>query len=84
MNGLYSDNDRTQDRLEDQFLVGTDNLLSLSAVEDGRFSFVNQEIEIGGDLEIRVGNIGKLKTLFVVNRTDNNDADSQFSVCKLS
>jgi len=73
LNGLYSDNENTQDKLEDQFLVGTGNSLTPFAIEDGDFRFENKEFEVGGDLEFQVGNIGVLKTLFVANRTDNDD-----------
>ena len=55
------------------FYVGTGNALIPYAVEDGDFRFDTQEFEVGGDLEFEVGNIGQLKTLFVVNRTENYD-----------
>jgi len=73
LNALYSDNKQTQDRLEDQFLIGPGNTLTQSAVEDSDIRFENQNFEIGGDLEFDVGSIGRLKTLFVLNRTDNDD-----------
>lgn len=73
LNALYADNEKITDKLEDQFLVGSSNALIPLAVEDGDFRFDNQEFEIGGDLEFEVGNIGRLKTLFVVNRTENKD-----------
>ncbi len=77
LNALFSDNENTQDKLEDQFQVGTGNALIPSAVEDGDFRFDNQEFEIGGDIEFEVGSIGRLKTLFVVNRTENEDEITQ-------
>ena len=73
LNGLYSDNERTEDREEDQFLIGTGGIRIPNAIEEGDFSFSNEEFEIGGDMEFQVGNIGQLKTLFVVNRRDNTD-----------
>lgn len=73
LNAFYSDNEKTEDRLEDQFLVGSGAAQDSFVIEDGDFSFENQEFEIGGDLEFEVGNIGRLKTLFVVNRTENRD-----------
>jgi len=73
LNALYSDNENAQDKLEDQFLVGTGNTLVPSAVEDGDFRFDSQEFEVGGDLEFAVGSIGRLKTLFVVNRSEHDD-----------
>ena len=73
LNALYSDNEKIEDRLEDQFLVGSGAAQDPFAIEDSDFSFENQEFEIGGDLEFDVGNIGRLKTLFVVNRTENRD-----------
>ena len=80
LNALYSDNENTQDKLEDQFLVGTGNTLIPSAVEDGEFRFDNQEFEVGGDFEFDVGSIGRLKTLFVVNRTENDEEIIQDAV----
>lgn len=80
LNGLYSDNEKTEDKLEDQFLVGAGANLIPNAIEDGDFSFDSQEFEIGGDLEFEVGNIGRLKTLFVANRTENNDRIIQDSI----
>lgn len=79
-NALYSDNERTQDKLEDQFLVGNGGIFKPNAIEDGGFSFTNQEIELGGDLEFQVGNLGRLKTLFVLNRTKNDDEIIQDSI----
>jgi len=73
LNALYSDNEDIQDRLEDQYLVGPGSTLIPSAVEDGDIRFENQNFEIGGDLEFDVGTIGRLKTLFVLNRTKNAD-----------
>jgi len=80
LNGLYSDNENTQDKLEDQFLVDLNSELLPSAVEDGDFRFENQEFEVGGDLEFEVGSIGRLKTLFVLNRTENDDEIIQDSI----
>ncbi|MBQ14329.1 MAG: hypothetical protein CMQ17_08000 [Gammaproteobacteria bacterium] len=73
LNALYSDNERMEDREADQFLIGTGGAQIPNAVEEGNFSYANDEFEIGGDLEFQVGNIGRLKTLFVVNRRDNTD-----------
>lgn len=77
LNALYSDNVKREAKLEDQFIVGPGGARTPFAVEDGRFRFANQEFEIGGDVELEVGGIGRLKTLFVVNRTNNQDAISQ-------
>jgi outer membrane receptor for ferrienterochelin and colicin len=73
LNALYSDNENSQDRLEDQFLFGPGDTLIPSAIEVGDIRFENQKFEIGGDLEFDVGSIGRLKTLFVLTRTDNDD-----------
>lgn len=73
LNALYSDNEEIQDRLEDQYLVGPGDTLIPSAIEDGDIRDENQNFEIGGDLEFDVGRIGRLKTLFVLNRTENYD-----------
>ena len=73
LNALYSDNDDNQDRLEDQYLVGEGGTLIPSAIEVGDLRNENQNFEIGGDLEFDVGSIGRLKTLFVLNRTENYD-----------
>ncbi len=80
LNTLYSDNENTQDKLEDQFLAGSANALVPFAVEDGDFRFDNTEIEVGGDLEFEVGDIGRLKTLFVLNRAKNDDEIIQDSI----
>ena len=73
VNGLYSDNTDNQDRSEDQFLVGDGGSLTPSAIEVGDIRAENQNFEIGGDLEFDIGSIGRLKTLFVLNRTENYD-----------
>lgn len=74
LNALYSDNEHTQDRLEDQYLIGPGGTLIPSAIEDGDIRFESQRFEVGGDLEIDVGNVGQLKTLFVVNRSEHDDS----------
>ena len=80
LNALYSDNEDVQDKLEDQFRLGTGNALIPFAAEDGDFRFDDQEFEVGGDLEFEVGSIGRLKTLFVVNRTENDEEIIQDTV----
>jgi len=73
LNGLFSDNEQLSDRHEDQFLIDTGGTRIPNAIEEGDISNLNQEFEIGGDLEFDVGNIGSLKTMFVLNRTENDD-----------
>ena len=73
LNGLFSDNERVEDRSEDQFLIGTGGARIANAVEEGEFSYLNQEVEVGGNLEFDLGSLGRLKTMFVVNRRENDD-----------
>ncbi len=73
LNALYSDNEDNQDRLEDQYLIGPGSALIPSAIEVGDIRFENQNFEIGGDLEFDVGSVGRLKTLLILTRTDNDD-----------
>ena len=73
LNGLISDNEQAYDRHEDQFLVNSDGVLIANAIEIGDINNLNQEFELGGDLEFEVSNLGRLKTLFVVNRRENDD-----------
>ena len=73
LNGLVSDNEQVYDRHEDQFLVNSDGALIANAIEVGDINNLNQEFELGGDLEFQVSILGRLKTLFVVNRTRNDD-----------
>ena len=73
LNGLISDNEQIYDRHENQFLVGAGGTLVPNAIEVGDINNLNDEFEIGGDLEFDVGSVGRLKTLFVVNRRGNND-----------
>ena len=80
LNGLFSDNARAYDRHEDQYLIGSTGRLLPNAIEVGDISNLNDEIEIGGDLEFEVGSIGSLKTLFVVNRRKNDDEISQNTI----
>ena len=74
LNALYSDNSHTQDRFEDQYLFGPGGSLIPSAIEVSDIRFENQKYEIGGDLAFDIGSIGRLKTLFVLTRTDNDDS----------
>jgi outer membrane receptor for ferrienterochelin and colicins len=80
LNGLISDNERVYDRHEDQFLIGAAGALIPNAVEVGDINNLNDEIELGGDLEFDIGSIGRLKTLFVVNRRDNDDTIVQDTI----
>lgn len=77
LNVLYSDNVERETKLEDQFLIGSDGTETFLAVEDGRFPEANQEFEVGGDVEYDFGRIGRLKTLFVLNRSDTQEEISQ-------
>ncbi|MBT6208837.1 MAG: TonB-dependent receptor [Woeseia sp.] len=81
LNALYSDSDERKDKLEDQFSVNAGGApLVLLAVEDGRFPEVETEFEFGGDIEFDVGQLGRLKTLFVVNRTDSQENIAQDTI----
>ena len=73
LNGLYKDEQETDDRHEDQFLVGAGGGLTFSAVEEAYFRFKKSQWEIGGDLEAKVGFLGDLKALFVLTRTSNDN-----------
>ena len=73
LNGLYSDNENLHDRHEDQFLIAADGVRTLNAIETGDIDSLNQEFEFGGDFEFDIGDLGRLKTMFVANRTENND-----------
>jgi hypothetical protein len=73
LNALYSDNEHTQDRLEDQYLFGPGDTLIPSAIEVGDIRFESRKIELGGDLEFDVGRIGRLRTLLILNRAENDD-----------
>jgi len=80
LNALYSDNEEIDDKLEDQFLAGSVVPQLPFAIEDGDFRNDYQEFEFGGDIEFQVGNIGRLRTLFVTNRTENRDVITQDSI----
>lgn len=73
LNGLYSDNENLHDRHEDQFLIAADGVRTLNAIETGDIDSLNQEFEFGGDFEFDIGDLGRLKTMFVANRTENDD-----------
>jgi len=73
LNGLYSDNENLHDRHEDQFLIAAGGVRTLNAIETGDIDSLNQEFEFGGDFEFDIGDLGRLKTMFVANRTENND-----------
>jgi|TARA_B110000438_G_scaffold301964_1_gene358264 outer membrane receptor protein involved in Fe transport len=73
LNGLYSDNENLHDRREDQFLIAAGGVRTLNAIETGDIDSLNQEFEFGGDFEFDIGDLGRLKTMFVANRTENND-----------
>jgi len=80
LNALISDNAQRYDRHEDQFLIGDGGALVPNAIEVGDIANLNDEIEIGGDLEFNVGNIGRLKTLFVINQRENDDTIEQDTI----
>ena len=73
LNGLYSDNENLHDRHEDQFLIAAGGVRTLNAIETGDIDSLNQEFEFGGDFEFDIGDLGRLKTMFVANRTENDD-----------
>lgn len=80
LNALVSDNEQKFERHEDQFLVGASGVLTPNAIEVGDIANLNDGIELGGDIEFDVGNIGRLKTLFVVNTRENDDSISQDTI----
>lgn len=80
LNGLVSDNERLFDRHEDQFLVGTDGSFTPSSAEEGEFAYISDVFEVGGSLEFDVAEFGRLKTMFVVNRSKNDDEIVQDNV----
>ena len=80
LNGLLSDNEQVYDRYEEQFLIGVAGAFMPNAIEVGDINNLNEEFEIGGDLEFGVGSLGRLKTLFVVNRRDNDDGIIQDTI----
>ena len=73
LNGLYTENERNDDRNEDQYLVGNGGALTFFALEQARFRFADQEWEVGGDVETGIGLFGELKALFVITRRTNDD-----------
>ncbi len=73
LNGLYEEEQETDERHEDQFLVDAGGARTFSAVEEAFFRFKESQWEIGGDLEAGVGFLGDLKALFVLTRTSNDD-----------
>lgn len=77
LNGLYTDNARTDFRDEDQFLVGAAGPLNFFALEQARFQYADQIWELGGDVETGIGLLGNLKGLFVITRGTNDDTLSQ-------
>ena len=77
INGLISDNAQEYERHEDQFLYGSRGELKPNAIEVGDIANLNDELEIGGDIEFDVGQLGSFKTLFVLNRRDNDDTIAQ-------
>jgi outer membrane receptor for ferrienterochelin and colicins len=78
LNGLYSEADDNQDRAEDQYRVSpSGDPLTLFAIENGFIDETENLLELGADIEFDVGNIGRLKTLFVYNRSDIDETISQ-------
>lgn len=73
LNGLYTDSVETDDRTEDQFLIGADGARTFFAVEEARFRFAEREWELGGDVEADIGFLGNLKALFVLTRQTSDD-----------
>ena len=81
LNGLYSEEDEQEDRAEDQFMVNpSGGPLDLFAVENGFIDETASLLELGADLEFDVGNIGRLKTLFVYNRADSDETINQDTI----
>jgi len=78
LNALYAEEDEQQDRNENQFSVDpSSRSRTLFAVENGFIDETDSLIELGGDIEFDVGNIGRLKTVFVYNRSDNDETINQ-------
>ncbi len=80
LNGLLSDSESSRLRHEDQFLGREGEAAAPYAIEAAQFLDDRKEYEIGGDLEFDVGNIGRLKTMFVFNRKQNTDEIFQDSI----
>ena len=77
LNGLYSEGDKQEDRAEDQYLANSHGPPTLFAVENGFIDETDSLLELGSDIEFDVGNIGRLKTLFVYNRSDSTETINQ-------
>ena len=80
LNGLYSKASDDEFYIEDQFLVALGGGRVFTGVEE----FIKEEAEtnweIGGDYQGDFGELGNLKALFVINKSDNLDTITQDQV----
>lgn len=73
-NGLFEDESRAEDNLEDQFDFSSGLQLAEETLNIERD---DQTWEFGGDYETKLGNLSTLKTIFVINNKSNDDTFKQ-------
>ncbi|MGY8986529.1 MAG: TonB-dependent receptor plug domain-containing protein, partial [Sphingomonadales bacterium] len=74
LNGLYSFGGYDENMHEDHFNIDNTNGQVLAAFEDTIFYFEGNKWEIGGDYERKIGRLGNLKTVFVLNQANRLDS----------
>jgi hypothetical protein len=67
LNGLFSDRKSNKDTLEDRYLVDAGGTQTFYALDDVHFGAHDKSWEIGGDFEGKIGNLGTLKSLFIIS-----------------
>jgi outer membrane receptor for ferrienterochelin and colicin len=77
LNGLYSTGGKDEFSHEDHFDVDAGGNHTLAAYEDTVFDFAVDKWEVGGDYERKIGILGNLKALFIVNQSDHIDTITQ-------
>jgi len=80
INGLFSDQDSDEHKIEEQFLLFGNNEQVFNSKIDKVELDQERKWEIGGDYESDLGSIGLLKALIIINQQKKQGHDTDYSI----
>jgi len=80
LNAYYSDNNNKDNKVEEQFLLDTDESLIFDAIEDKEELYQSRKWEIGGDYESSLDSVGLLKALFIISKNISEGRDTDYLI----